>query len=429
MERPSYLSKYNLDWNILEDLFERRSALDLELHFGASDDVEGVNRFLKGYGFDPFDPVQNAELFGNYQEAIQFIKRYLLTAVQEDGIELMIPTAFYTITDIRDLILMAAVGNSEVNTEEHLWAGIILKVMHTIIHADKDLRYRYFAIIQQQILDRIYKYLIREQDNKLYLGTSDEDKIMLEDFQTKAKKTRDSIIVKFLCKGDNVAEELFDRIGIRFITDNRFDTLRVINFLRKQHILIPHNLMPNRTINTLIDLEKFQQKYDSLLKIAERNDLSEKRFLDAAEREMADIFPTLDPSKQSNVHTSGEYRSIHFTCRQLIKYRDPFMSKFYDVRELAKDIQGEISEDDKSEATERSRRLVNKIINLDTSSLAREIRFFYPFEIQITDKECNHQNSEGEASHQKYKQAQRKTAMMRLCSELLEYKKEQQKKG
>ena len=36
---------------------------------------------------------------------------------------------------------------------------------------------------------------------------------------------------------ENVAEELFDRVGVRFVTQNRFDTLRVIRFLLEKNIV------------------------------------------------------------------------------------------------------------------------------------------------------------------------------------------------
>ena len=55
------------------------------------------------------------------------------------------------------------------------------------------------------------------KDNNLFLKSTNPDlMIPLVSFETKSKKTRESIIIKLLHKQENVAEELFDRIGVRF---------------------------------------------------------------------------------------------------------------------------------------------------------------------------------------------------------------------
>jgi uncharacterized protein (TIGR04562 family) len=107
-----------------------------------------------------------------------------------------------------------------------------------------------------------------------------------------------------------------------------------------------------------------------------------------------------------NKHTLEEYRAIHFTGRQLIKYRNPFMASFNEVRKLAiKDKQNPISQ---------------ALLNLDTSAISRDVRFFYPFEVQITDNESHSKNSQGEASHAEYKKSQLKSAMKRIFRPIIE---------
>src|SRR5690606_35902358 len=202
-----------------------------------------------------------------------------------DGLDLKIPNSLYMITDIGDLILLATGGLEEESTyEERLWAEVILKVMHTILHADKDLRSNYFPVIQTQIFDRFYKHLTRDGDQLFLGGADDKAKIPLVAFDTKAKKTRDSVIIKLLHKAENVAEEVFDRIGVRFITESRFDSLRVARHLIANNIVIPHNIKPSRSINTMVDLVSFKRRYGGILKKALRQDLSEKDFLLLAEQ-------------------------------------------------------------------------------------------------------------------------------------------------
>ena len=67
-------------------------------------------------------------------------------------------------------------------------------------------------------------------------------------------------------------------------------------------------------------------------------------------------------------------------------------------------------------------RLAEKVLSLDISYIQREIKFFYPFEVQVIDEESYRINTEGEASHLEYKKAQQVTAMARLFRQLLELK-------
>ena len=370
-------------------------------------DMEQVNSFLKGYGLDATDPISRAELFGNFQEALQFIKRYFLKEGNPDGLDYTIPNSIYMLTDISDLFLMATGNKDGSNAEETLWAEAILKVIHTILHTDKDLRSNYFNAIQTQIFDRFYKYLYRDKTNKLFLGTKGKSEgLEIYEFETKSKKSRDSIIIKLLHKAENVAEELFDRVGVRFITHTKFDTLRTIKFLLENNIIIPHNIKPSRSVNTLIDMEKFKIKHNNLLKMALRNQLSEERFLQAMEREADECIVLKD---KKNKHSSAQYRSLQFTCRHLIKYKNPFLNDFTDLRKEAK----KRPEDDE---------LAKKVLNMDVSLIVRDIRFFYPYELQIIDLESHEKNSIGEASHVEYKKSQVVSAMNRVFKTLIEYK-------
>lgn len=410
MERPSYLSKYLFDWDLIDVIAGGHSSLDSKIFISPMASSNEVNSFLLGYGLDPNDLVSRAELFGNFQEAIQFIKRYFLREGSELGLDLQVPNALYMVTDIGELFIMAT-GNSDKTThEERLWAEVILKVMHTILHVDKDLRSNYFSVIQTQIFDRFYKYVFRGEDNKLYLGVKGEggETIPLLDFETKSKKTRESVIVKLLHKAENVAEELFDRIGVRFITESRFDTLRVVKFLIDHNIVIPHNIKPSRSVNTIVDLSQFKEKHQNVMKMAIRNELSEERFLNAMDREALDS-TFHDKDSEHNDHTSGNYQSLQFTCRQLIKYKNPFLQEFNDLRKFAKE---------QDEGVE----LAKKVLSMDVSLIARDIRFFYPYEIQIVDEEAHRINTEGKASHQEYKKSQVQSAMNRVFKSLMEYK-------
>ncbi|ATH06528.1 TIGR04552 family protein [Halobacteriovorax marinus] len=404
MVRPDYLSKYMFDWEILDVVVGGRSALDSKFFVTPLMEANQINQFLKGYGLDPNDPISKAELFGNFQEAMQFVRRYFLKEGNSEGLDLKIPNSLYMITDVSELLMLATGQKEGTEREDQLWAEIILKVMHTILHVDKDLRSTYFSVIQTQIFDKFYKYITRDSDS-LFLSNG-EEKIKLIDFETKSKKARESVIIKLLHKVENVAEELFDRVGVRFITESKFDALRVVNFLVRENIIIPHNIKPSRSINTLVNLQDLKEKYQNIIKMSLRNDLAEDRFLNAIEREIAENIGLTDQDR--NKHTSKKYKAIQFTCRQLIKYKNPFFKEFSAVRKAAK-------EDGESE-------LAKSIMNLDLSMIARDVRFFYPFEVQIADLKSHKENTEGEASHAEYKKAQTRSAMKRVFGNLIKYK-------
>jgi uncharacterized protein (TIGR04562 family) len=410
MQEQTYLKDLKFNWETLDVMIGGLSALDVNSYLGRIDTDDNVLNFIKGYGYDYDDPVQQAELFGNYQEAIQFIKRYFLKEGSAEGLDLKIPGSFFTITDITQLFLMASRIHdnkvTEAEMESAIWAGIILKVMHTILHTDKDLRYRYFSAIQLQIFDRFYKYIHREGE-KLFLKIDENNLIELVEFETKSKKTRASTIIKLLHKKENVAEELFDRIGIRFVTKTKLDVLRVLKFLHRNYVVMPHNIKPSRSINTLFNMKSFREEHTKLTRKAEDDNLSEQQYTEALEDLL--VNSNNDDLERINKHSSDDYKSIHFTCRQLIKYKNPFMDNFSSIKKLAK-------------KSDKNDELAQKILSIDTSLITRDIRFFYPYEVQITDEASHEKNTEGDASHVEYKKTQVNFAMLRIFKTLIEFK-------
>lgn len=408
MDRPSYLDSYYFNWEALDIMAIGTSSLDADNYLANLKTRDEVYKFLNGYGYDLSDPIQNAEMFGNFQESLQFIKKYFLKEGNDDGLDLLIPNVFYSLTDISELLLILT-GNSEVanSKEESIWAAIISKVMHTILHLDKDLRYRYFSTIQTQIFDRFYKYLHREED-KLFLESDNKNvRIPLVEFETKAKKSRESIVIKLLHKKENVAEELFDRIGLRFVTYNRADCLRVLQFLISNYIVMANNIKPSRSQNSLVDLTLLRPKHHELMKQALKEKMDEQTFQTRLESLVEQCYE--NETYKNNAHTLESYRAIHFTGRQLIKYKNPFFQDFSKVRAFAK-------------KNDPSNEITRRLLELDTSFIAKDVRFFYPYEVQITDKKSHETNTVGLASHSEYKKSQLRSAMLRLFKPLLDYK-------
>jgi uncharacterized protein (TIGR04562 family) len=394
-------------WDVFDIIIGGKSSIDSREGFSVST-PDDADRFLLSYGFDLANPIEAAEALGHFHEAVNFIRRYFLAPENPDGIRIEIPRKILELTNVRDLFLYASYSapGQQRDSQGMLlknWSCSVLKVMHTIAHIDQDLRVGYFADIQKQILDRFYRLIQRDEHGALYFGNGPEDeaKIPLVEFQTKPKKSRDSTLVKLLHKPENVAEDIFDRVGIRFVTTKAIDALRIVKYLKDQMVVMPPNIKPSRSRNTLIDLDTFRAELAESLRRLDSGEYTEAQCQAAIEE--AARPPVVSPD---NPHTSEFYRSIQFTCRQLIKLRNPLYAELKELKSASKKDSG---------SSEEISKLVDKI---DLKNLQRDVRFFYPYEIQVVDIRNHEQNERGRSAHSEYKKAQLLTAMRRVMGAL-----------
>lgn len=415
MGEGEYARRYGLGSDVLDVIIGGRSAIDTPYAFPITS-LEEAEKFLDSYGYSVSNPIEGAELIGNYQEAVSFIRKNFLQPDNPEGLKLEFPRKILELTDVRELLLMANQrhpGQSHDSQGAGLrdWACAILKVMHTIAHIDKDLRASYFTEVQKQIFDRFYREVHRDEQGSLFLGdsNSDPDRVDLVAFETKPKKARESIILKLLHKPENVAEELFDRVGIRFVTPTRAGCLRVVRYLKDHHIVIPPNIKPSRSRNTLVDVEGTRQRWKEAVANAERENWSREK-LEAA-LDAAVEFQRGDSSEsalaEANPHSGDSYRALQFTGRQLIKLQNPLFQDIREIRALAKEL-------------DQAGALARTINRIDMKFVQKEIRFFYPFEVQVLDQESFIQNEQGRAAHGAYKRAQLQTALKRVMGHWME---------
>jgi uncharacterized protein (TIGR04562 family) len=401
-------SRYELRWDVLDVIISGKSSIDAPTGFQIQNIAE-ADRFIHSYGYDWENPIEKAELLGNYHEALNFVRKNFLQPENPDGLKIEIPRKILELTDIRELLMMASShypGQTNDNAGQILrnWACSLLKVMHTIAHIDKDLRASYFSDIQTQIFDRYYKLIHRDHEERLYLGEREDDphRVDLVAFVTKPKKSRDSTILKLLHKPENVAEDIFDRVGVRFIAETPLGSLRVVKYLKDRMIIMPPNIKPSRSRNTLIDLDDFRYRMETTLGRGDRGEIGEAEMI--RELEAAAHPPRVNPE---NPHSSEFYRAIQFTCRQLIKLQNPLFSDIKDLKTLAK--AGSLD----TEALKIAERI-------DLKHLQKEIRFFYPYEVQIVDKMSAEENEKGRSAHSEYKRAQLQTALRRVMGSLVD---------
>lgn len=408
------LKRYDFDWEILDVIVGGRSAIDSGSGSGLRVRTpEEAQRFIECYGYDDENPIEKAELFGNFQEAMSFVRRFFLAPDNPAGLNLEIPRKISELAEVGPLLLMVSpqsTGPSQTLTS--LWACAIIKIMHTISHIDKDLRSNYFTDIQKQILDRFYRYISTDENGQLFLGkdSRDSDRIDLVAFETKPKKSRDSVILKLLHKPENVAEDIFDRVGIRFVTKNRFDALRVVKFLKDRWVIMPANIKPSRSRNTLVNTEAFKLEIDRLLKQVEEDKITfeslHERLVTFCEATRADV------TSKDNPHTSSDYHAVQFTGRQLVKIKNPLYDDLKAIKGAHKELMKGTSVPDE---------LAKLIERLDLRNIQKEIRFFYPFEVQTLDEASSKEALAGLSSHANYKKSQIMAAMRRVMGELMRF--------
>ncbi len=346
-------------WHLTRAIIGGESAIDVpQLLLTTESEAE---KFLDCYGFNWELPSHRVELEGYRQHAVTFLQDTLL-----DGLPIDIPGDIRHAQDIRQLLLWA----SKPSDSHQRWACALLRVMHTVAHAHSYFNDRYSVPIRQQVLSRFEPHLSMQEDG-LYLG--DQTGIPLEDFEVKPTKPLGSVVMKLLHKAENVAADIFDRIGVRLITRERFDALMVVKYLRAENVVMFANIKPSRSRNTLVDLEWAMaeiERTDSLVGLGVMTPEEQIHRLRQASKKMG--FP--GPAVASyNPFSDVAYHSIQFTCRQLIRVPGP---------------DGE------------------------------EIRFFFPYEVQIMDQESYAQSREGLAGHDMYKERQREAVLNRVLGPL-----------
>lgn len=395
-------SLYSDSWNILEVLISDTSPIDLS-RMPLEDSIDAFC-LLKSYGYD-LDNAEDAEQVERIRrEAIRFIQRNFVDTLSDAFEPLEIPTEIKA-AGVLDLLLKAS-GKRRTGTQK--WACALLRVMHTLAHVVSDLSLHFFPSIQDQILGPYYNH-IRPDNEQMWLGEDPEFRLPLVDFQVKAGKDRDSALLKLLHKPENVAADLFDRIGVRFVTRDRLDAILVLHYLREKHLVAFPNVKPSRSVNTLIDIEKFRENFRDYY----GRYLSGKTSFEDFEhslRHSAQFHDTLSSSQISNLfernpYTSGQYRSIQFTVRQLVRLVNPLYS-FMDQIEDALETM--------DEETRMSPQFRHPL-----EHARPHYRFFFPYEIQIVDVETHANNMHGQASHDTYKQRQLQTARKRVLGNLL----------
>jgi len=347
------MSKVSFSEQNLKTILNGGSVIDLD-HLEVQS-LDQAHQFIHSYGYDVHDEKDVEELWGIYRKSISLLREHLIEDGESIPEELGDPAL---LGEIGNLLLMASFKTHSKNQK---WACAILKVMHAFAHVNNDLFSQFSDVIQDQVLKKFRDCIVEDAVTGVRLGTG-EDAIYLHKFVVKPFKRTSSSVIKLLTKSHAVAISLLDRLGVRFVTKNVYDSFRVVDFLVKQNVISLPNVMPEQSHNNLYPLNFF------LKVIQEKKVSSQENINDLLIKKMKENPDAAEFRIKDNQYSSQNYRFMKFISRQLVE------------------------------------------INVGE----KNIRFFFPFEIQIVDYETFINNLSGDQAHDEYKARQKNAARLRI---------------
>ncbi len=364
-----------MPWEVLGAMIQGKSSIDLTSLPVYS--REEAKELIYNYGFDLELPEDQAEMEAYFIEAVNFIEHRFLTR-SLNWVELGEPVIHaekipLSVTSGRDVVelLMTASQKEHPNRS---WACALLKVIHTLVYIQNSPLYKYHAQASETILARFREVLIPQSDGTVMLKGQHGRELRLYAFEAKHHKPRESILLKLLCKKENVAENVWDLVGVRLVTFHPAEALLAVDILREQKVILFPNVIPSRSRNTLLDFSHFKELYEQ--------ELAEYKLGHRTVEDMFKLFETdqyilpEENLQNQNPLSSPQYRSLHITCRQLLRVKAG-------------------------------------------SSLA-ETRFAFPYEVQILDRANYLESKIGHGAHASYKQRQLLAARRRVLGPLLQ---------
>ena len=304
----------DIPWDMMDTMVSGKSGLDVpRLYLRGVVDAED---FLEAYGFSWTNSDDRTEIEGIRLEALRFIEEQLI----DDEPHIAVLPVVREEQDVRKLLLWAS---SPPGGARQLWACTMLRVMHTFVHCGSYFQKMFADAIHEQIGQRFQNH-IHETADGLFLGTG-PDAIPLHAFQLRTTKSRDSLALKLLQKAENVAAEVFDWVGVRFVTQHRFDALLVAKYLRTHNLVVFAHVRPGRSRNTLVDTERLKRDMRELDEDVRAGRMAEHEKLDVLRRRVADHGYPTEASRSANPFSLSSYHSIQFTVTQQISAPNPYL--------------------------------------------------------------------------------------------------------
>ncbi len=365
---------------------------------GSSIDQEGLHvsdreqawDYALHYGYDMSVPFQRAHVIRVFEDALAFTEEVIL-----EGTGLDLPTEILELQDPLDLLVWAS---RRPRNSLARWSCVVLRVMHTLFHVDNNVYLRFLPEIQEQIFGQYDRFLVPQEDGTWLLRGRYE--VPLLACRRKESKDRVSMLLKLLHKPENVAETIYDQIGIRLVAEDLLGVLLVIRFLMDHHVLMATHIKPSRTRNLMVDLEALEAWMAGL-----PAGFDPQRLTRAERAEVAARLTLREAGRDGNPHSSSSYSAVQFTARSLIRLPSPAVPVLERVMERFRAI----GRPDEGELL-RIPELIHE---------QEEFTFFFAHEVQIMERTGFDRTVSGPASHSEYKLRQREAARKRVLQGIL----------
>lgn len=356
---------YKFNYEELSVVAGGQSILDqpkLNIH-----NTEEADAFLKSYGFDYSNEKDRVKLWYFHRRALVLLIEKLKFSEEEIPEEIRTPEK---LGDLRFLLIWASAQDK---SDQQRWSCALLRCIHVFIHIESDLFGSFSEEIQKQILSSFEQCVV--QTDKIFLRSFQKEgppSVELYRFQTKPFKTSSSSVIKLLAKSDAVAMKILDKVGIRFVTPTIFDSFQVIRFLVEENLMSYAHIMPDQSSNNLYPVEEFIRVCDRLI---------EKHGHEA-------VYNPEKVDRLLNAHLNSQ-KKMGFL--NFFRKANPFSAQDFKYIKF----------------------ISRKLVRVETSP-GKEFSFFYPFEIQIINKETYLKMEEGEGEHDAYKNRQIEAARNRV---------------
>lgn len=394
------IDTFEYPWALFRVVMEGASILDtpkLELK-----SLEEATSFVRAYGYDVNEPEALETIWGFFEDAVAFIEKSLA-----DPRHPRIPEHLRSRESVRDVRRLLLLASENTGHPDQMYACGILRVMHVLIHLNNDPRLRFFDQVQNQVFGRLDEYLYVDPSTGVtYLGARDDERnrVKLLFFKKKDRKDREREIIKLLHKTDSLVEEIYDRIGFRLVTETKYDAIRAVRLLLERNIISVPNLRPGRSRNRLVNLKRLIFEIDRIavhLKKAEgdRTPAYVDKLIRRLEARIG--FSRLTTTLTGgliNPHSSEHYRAIQFTCRELVKVRNPQYLVYERARAHLSNLHG-------------GGQAMAEIF----PQPPRPFEYtFFPYEIQIMDVKAYADSIFGKSNHEEYRRKQLEAARGRV---------------
>ncbi|MCE1228296.1 MAG: TIGR04552 family protein [Firmicutes bacterium] len=347
--------------------------------------VEQAREFALGYGYDPDVPHHRDHLVQVFEDALAFVEEVIL-----EGSGVDIPSEFFELQNPLDLLTWASQRPQD---DRARWSCALLRVMHTLFHVDNNVYLRFMPDIQQQIFDRYERFLVPLEGGRWALRGRYE--VPLLAIKRKESKDRVSMLLKLLHKPDNVAETIYDQIGLRFVAEDLLGVLMVLRFLLDHHIVMAAHLKSTRTRNLMVDLEALEEWSSELPEGFCLSDLSPEERKRVSER-----LTLVSGRPEVNPFSSSSYSAVQFTARSLIRLPNPAES-------VLKNVQKRLNRMGKGDLSDLLR--IPELIQEQ-----EEFTFFFAHEVQVMERSGFESAVSGPSSHTQYKHRQREAVKKRI---------------